>query len=74
VSVGYEGQDESFVTHPAWVLTWVGSKPRRHGGSKKANTEVRRQRLRLLDTAECIYVTVVNAMTGQLEDSRQLCH
>jgi hypothetical protein len=70
VSVGYDGQDSTFAPHPGWMIIWYGSKPRRYGGPVgRAASPVPMHEA----AAECIYVVVVDASTGEPQDARQIC-
>jgi hypothetical protein len=70
VSVGYDGQDSTFAPHAGWMIIWYGGKPRRYGGPVgRAASPVPMHEA----AAECIYVVVVDASTGEPQDARQIC-
>ncbi|HEX8093803.1 hypothetical protein [Jatrophihabitans sp.] len=67
ISIGYPGQD-TYPSHPAWIVIWQGSKPWRTGRADRGS-----QPAASSDDLHCLYLVVVNAATGQAEDARQLC-
>ena len=69
VSVGYSKDDQGFEPHAAWVLTWSNSKPAPHHGPV-GSTDADQT---AISNMRCVFVTIVNANTGELEDNRQLC-
>lgn len=67
VSVGYLGQDASAVPHLAWVLTWLGGKASPRGPISDD------ERKRLVASLRCVFVSVIDATTGDIQDDRQIC-
>ena len=63
VSVGYEGQGDSFKPHTAWVLTWSNGKAVVGGPASLSADE----RAKLESTYVCTVVVVVNAVTARVE-------
>jgi hypothetical protein len=68
VSVGYPGQS-TYASHPAWLVIWHGSKPWANGPAGRKSQPAPGPG----EVSHCIYVVVVNAVTGKAEDAWQLC-